>query len=49
MSRKTMLSLPVVALIAMTSVSAFAQRGGGRGPAAGQTIEKIKMLKPNLY
>jgi cyclase len=24
-------------------------RGGGRGPAAGQTVEKIRMLKPNLY
>jgi cyclase len=22
---------------------------GGRGPAAGQTVEKIRMLKPNLY
>jgi cyclase len=28
--------------------AAMAQRGGGRG-AAGQTVEKIKMLKPNLY
>jgi len=43
----------VVALSAaacFASVSTFAQRGGGgRGPAAGQTVEKIKMLKPNLY
>ena len=23
--------------------------GGGRGPAAGQTVEKIRELKPNLY
>src|SRR5437899_10637520 len=51
MLRKTFISLSVMALIATASGSAFAQRGGGggRGPAAGQTIEKIKMLKPNLY
>jgi glyoxylase-like metal-dependent hydrolase (beta-lactamase superfamily II) len=36
-----------MALIAVVPAS-FAQRGGGRG-AAGQTVEKIKMLKPNLY
>ena len=37
-------------MIGMLSVTAIAQRGGGRGgPAAGQTVEKIKMLKPNLY
>jgi len=24
-------------------------RGGGRGPAAGQTVEKIRELKPSLY
>src|SRR2546423_9862275 len=43
-------TLSILAVIAMTS-TAFAQRGGGggRGPAAGQTIEKIKMLKPNLF
>jgi cyclase len=49
MLRKAFFSLSVVVLIAAASISAFAQRGGGRGPAAGQTIEKIKMLKPNLY
>jgi glyoxylase-like metal-dependent hydrolase (beta-lactamase superfamily II) len=37
------------AIACFLNVSAYAQRGGGRGPAAGQTIEKIKMLKPNLY
>src|SRR5262249_47179609 len=38
------------AIACFASVSTFAQRGGGgRGPAAGQTVEKIKMLKPNLY
>src|SRR5881394_1693098 len=45
MLRKTFF---VVAVLALT-IPAFAQRGGGRGPAAGQTVEKIKMLKPNLY
>src|SRR6267143_1930322 len=37
----------IMALVALVP-AAFAQRGGGRG-AAGQTVEKIKMLKPNLY
>jgi glyoxylase-like metal-dependent hydrolase (beta-lactamase superfamily II) len=37
------------AIACLLNVSAYAQRGGGRGPAAGQTVEKIKMLKPNLY
>src|SRR5438093_5505333 len=38
-------------MLSITSTAAFAQRGGGGrgGPAAGQTVEKIKMLKPNLY
>src|SRR5437016_6469709 len=50
MLRKTFLGLAVVTLIVTASVSASAQRGGGGGRgAAGQTIEKIKMLKPNLY
>src|SRR5262244_1502262 len=47
MLRKTLFAV-VMAAVAFT-IPAFAQRGGGRGPAAGQTIEKIKMLKPNLY
>src|SRR5438477_10416280 len=38
----------IMVLLAIAT-TAFAQRGGGRGPAAGQTVEKIKMLKPNLY
>src|SRR5437660_8564326 len=38
----------IMVLLAIAT-TAIAQRGGGRGPAAGQTIEKIKMLKPNLY
>jgi cyclase len=43
--------LCVAAIMSIATVAAFAQRGaGGRGgPAAGQTVEKIKMLKPNLY
>ena len=46
MLRKAFLSVAAVA-ICLVSLSAFAQRGGaGRG---GQTVEKIKMLKPNLY
>src|SRR5438477_12219313 len=38
----------IMVLLAIAT-TAIAQRGGGRGPAAGQTVEKIKMLKPNLY
>jgi len=36
-----------MAIICAASVSVFAQRGVRGG--AGQTVEKIKMLKPNLY
>jgi glyoxylase-like metal-dependent hydrolase (beta-lactamase superfamily II) len=41
----------VVALLLGLSASAQAPQGGrgGRGPAAGQTVEKIRELKPNLY
>ena len=51
MIRQTFFSMALVAMLCIASVSAFAQRGGGGrgGPAAGQTVEKIKMLKPNLY
>jgi cyclase len=51
MLRKHHLSLGLAAIIGLASFTAFAQRGGGGrgGPAAGQTVEKIKMLKPNLY
>lgn len=51
MLRKTFSSVAIAVIICIASVSVFAQRGagGGRGPAAGQTVEKIKMLKPNLY
>jgi len=50
MSVKRLLILSVAAIICFLSLTTFAQRGGGRGgPAAGQTVEKIKLLKPNLY
>jgi len=50
MSVKRFLILSLAAIICFLSLTAFAQRGGGRGgPAAGQTVEKIKLLKPNLY
>src|SRR4051812_49977904 len=49
MLRKTLFVSGVGAIICIFSIFAVAQRGGGRGPAAGQTVEKIKMLKPNLY
>src|SRR5215468_10982984 len=48
MPRKNLL-FACAAIACLLNVSAYAQRGGGRGPAAGQTVEKIKMLKPNLY
>ena len=37
-----------LSLISLTSTVALAQ-GRGKGPAAGQTVEKIRQLKPNLY
>src|SRR5499427_6660206 len=60
MFRRTFHSITFVAVIgfiglislgnALALAPLLAQRGGGRGgPAAGQTVEKIKMLKPNLY
>jgi cyclase len=52
MLRKRVLSIALLAIVGIASVSAFGQRGqggpGGRG-GAGQTVEKITMLKPNLY
>src|SRR5438067_11782366 len=50
MLRKTFLGAALITIICFIPLPGFAQRGGGRGgPAAGQTVEKIKMLKPNLY
>jgi cyclase len=45
----------VLSFVLLSAASASAQApapgagAGGRGPAAGQTIEKIRQLKPNLY
>jgi glyoxylase-like metal-dependent hydrolase (beta-lactamase superfamily II) len=39
----------VVAGLAVVALSAQGPPGGGRGPAAGQAVEKIRELKPNLY
>ena len=41
----------VVGVAALSAQGPPAQggAGGGRGPAAGQTVEKIRELKPNLY
>ena len=52
MSRKTFSNIALVALLFLITAPAFAQRGGGGGrggPAAGQIVEKIKLLRPNLY
>jgi glyoxylase-like metal-dependent hydrolase (beta-lactamase superfamily II) len=47
MSSKRLWVAAFSGLFSLICVTAFAQRGGG--PAAGQTVEKIKLLKPNLY
>src|SRR5215813_580187 len=54
MSGLRALVVAVVALGLAVGLSAQAPQGGGpgrggRGPAAGQTVEKIRQLKPNLY
>jgi glyoxylase-like metal-dependent hydrolase (beta-lactamase superfamily II) len=41
--------LAALLLCTVTGIAAQGPRGGGRGPAAGQTVEKIRELKPNLY
>jgi len=47
---KRFLILSLAAIICFLTLTAFSQRGGGRGgPAVGQAVEKIKLLKPNLY
>jgi cyclase len=46
------LIVSVLWVVLAVSVAAQAPQGpgrGGRGPAAGQTVEKIRMLKPNLF
>ena len=42
-------SIAAFFLCVASGLVAQAPRGGGRGPAAGQTVEKIRELKPNLY
>lgn len=42
-------SVAALFLCVATGLVAQGPRGGGRGPAAGQTVEKIRELKPNLY
>jgi glyoxylase-like metal-dependent hydrolase (beta-lactamase superfamily II) len=47
MSSKRLWLAAFSAMFSLICGQALAQRGGG--PAAGQTVEKIKLLKPNLY
>jgi cyclase len=54
MFHKRLFSVGVAAGLGFAAVALCAQgpqgpQGGGRGPAAGQTIEKIRQLKPDLY
>lgn len=52
MRRKQFLRAALVTAIGVTAavLSAQGPKGGGRGgPKAGQTVEKIRQLKPNLY
>src|SRR5688572_23529167 len=49
---KVLLALSLWLGVAVATMPAQAPQGagrGGRGPAAGQTVEKIRPLKPNLY
>ena len=52
MSRRIVIRTLVVLAFASSALAQQPAQGGGpggRGPAAGQTIEKIRQLKPNLY
>ncbi|MEP7355474.1 MAG: MBL fold metallo-hydrolase [Acidobacteriota bacterium] len=58
MSRKHFLKAVVLSALSLVLAgSIYSQgpagakggKGGGKGPAAGQTVEKIRQLKPNLY
>jgi cyclase len=52
MARRILIPSLVVLALASSAVAQQPAPGaarGGRGPAAGQTIEKIRQLKPNLY
>jgi cyclase len=54
-SSKIALTATTVFVAVISGLTAIAAQGpqggapGGRGPAAGQTVEKIRELKPNLY
>jgi cyclase len=52
MRRKEFLGIALTVSVSLLSATLLAQgpRGGGRGgPKAGQTVEKIRQLKPNLF
>ena len=52
MRRKELFSVALTIALGMAATALVAQGppGGGRGgPKAGQTVEKIRLLKPNLY
>ena len=52
MSMMKKVGVAAAIVVTATVLKAQAPQGpgrGGRGPAAGQTVEKIRMLKPNLY
>src|SRR6478609_8365900 len=52
MRRKELLSVALMIAVSVAATGMLAQgpQGGGRGgPKAGATVEKIRLLKPNLY
>src|SRR5215470_10680243 len=51
MRRKEFLGVAVMAAASLAATVLMAQgpQGGRGGPKAGQTVEKIRLLKPNLY
>ncbi len=55
MRRKEFLGVAVMSVVSLAATAILAQgppgggRGGKGGPKAGQTVEKIRLLKPNLY
>ena len=49
MKRRLLLLAVLVASVVTGLTAQGPPPGGGRGPAAGQTVEKIRELKPNLY
>ena len=50
MRRKELLGVALMAAVSLTTALLAQGPGGGRGgPKAGQTVEKIRLLKPDLY